>query len=55
MPECWIKAYDGSGKILENELYDLGAYPALYLLDRKQRVLLKETDVANIEFYLENC
>ena len=55
MPECWIKAYDGSGKILENELYDLGAYPALYPLDRKQRVLLKETDVANIEFYLENC
>ncbi len=55
MPECWIKAYDGSGKILENELYDLGAYPALYLLDRKHRVLLKETDVANIEFYLENC
>ena len=36
--------------IREESLYDLHAIPALYLLDRDKRVLLKDcTDVAQIE------
>ena len=36
--------------IRERELYDLKAIPALYLLDRDKRVLVKDsTDVPQIE------
>ena len=34
----------------EKSLYDLGAIPAMYLLDRDKRVLVKDsTDVSYIE------
>ena len=50
MPTSWINAYDDGCVIREKLLYDLHAIPALYLLDRDKRVLVKDsTDVAQIE------
>ena len=50
MPPSWINAYDQGCVIREESLYDLQAIPALYLLDRDKRVLVKDsTDVAQIE------
>lgn len=50
IPAEWIRAYD-KGQILTNErLYNLSAIPALYLLDSRKRVLVKDgTSVAEIE------
>ena len=50
IPKEWIRAYD-KGQILSKErLYNLSAIPALYLLDSKKRVLIKDgTSVADIE------
>ena len=42
MPASWINAYDKGSVIRETSSYDLSAIPALYLLDRDKRVLLKE-------------
>lgn len=53
-PKEWINAYD-KGCVLEREnLYDLKAIPALYLLDEQKRVLAKDcTDVSYIENLIE--
>lgn len=42
-PAAWIDACDEGGVILRQELYDLKAIPALYLLDRGKRVLVKNS------------
>ena len=42
MPEGWINSYDATGKIKNDELYDLKAIPTLYLLDADKRVMLKD-------------
>ena len=50
IPASWINAYDKGCRISSEGLYDLHAIPALYLLDRDKRVLVKDsTDVAQIE------
>ncbi len=50
IPSSWINAYDEGCVIRDESLYDLHAIPALYLLDRNKRVLVKDsTDVAQIE------
>ena len=50
IPAAWINAYDAGCEIRNNDLYNLSAIPALYLLDRDKRVLVKDsTDVPYIE------
>lgn len=50
IPASWINAYDKGCVMREKSLYDLGAIPAMYLLDRDKRVLVKDsTDVSYIE------
>ncbi|WP_290540891.1 DUF5106 domain-containing protein [Alistipes sp.] len=50
IPASWINAYDKGCVIREKNLYNLHAIPALYLLDRNKRVLVKDsTDVPHIE------
>ena len=50
IPASWINGYDRGCVIRSKELYDLKAIPALYLLDRDKRVLVKDaTDVPYIE------
>ncbi len=49
-PKEWINAYDKGCVLSREELYDLKAIPALYLLDKEKRVLVKDsTDVVCIE------
>lgn len=49
-PSQWINAYDKGGVITRDNLYDLRAIPALYLLDAEKCVLAKDcTDVGFIE------
>ncbi len=50
IPAAWINAYDKGCVLREKGLYDLSAIPAMYLLDRSKRVLLKDsTDVPAVE------
>lgn len=50
MPASWINSYDKGCVVRETSAYDLSAIPALYLLDRRKRVLVKDaTDVALVE------
>lgn len=50
MPAAWINAYDKGSVIREKSTYNLSAIPALYLLDRDKRVLVKDaTEVWRIE------
>ena len=49
IPPSWINGYDAGCVVREKSLYDLHAIPALYLLDRDKRVLVKDsTDVPYI-------
>jgi hypothetical protein len=49
-PDSWINGYDANQSITKENLYDLRAIPALYLLDSQKRVMAKDcTDVAYVE------
>lgn len=53
-PASWTNAYDGSGRLQEEELYDFRVFPTLYLLDKTKKVLLKEADFQQIINYLHS-
>ncbi|MDE5578784.1 MAG: DUF5106 domain-containing protein [Alistipes sp.] len=56
MPASWINAYDKGCVVRESSSYNLSAIPALYLLDRDKRVLVKDsTDVGLIEAAIYAC
>ncbi len=56
IPATWINAYDAGYKIRNNDLYNLSAIPALYLLDRDKRVLVKDsTSVPYIEEVIDRA
>lgn len=49
-PDAWMNGYDANQSITKENLYDLRAIPALYLLDSKKQVVAKDcTDVAYVE------
>ena len=51
----WINAYDKGCVVRDRELYDLKAIPALYLLDRDKRVMVKDAvDVGLIEWAIDH-
>lgn len=50
-PAEWYNVYD-NGWITDHSLYNLEAIPSLYLLDEKQRVVLKDATVEEIEYFL---
>jgi hypothetical protein len=50
-PSDWICGYDKQMNIRNRGLYDLRKIPALYLLNREKRVLLKNTSVEAVEEY----
>lgn len=54
LPEGWIDACDENMTITDDELYYLPCLPVLYLLDGKHRVLLKNTNVQELEGFLGN-
>lgn len=50
IPASWINGYDAGCTIDKGRLYSLRAIPALYLLDSRKQVLLKDvTDVSLVE------
>jgi len=55
IPARWINAYDKGCAIRDGGLYDLKAIPALYLLDRDKRVMVKDAvDVGLIEWAIDH-
>lgn len=55
IPATWINGYDKGCVVREKGLYDLGAIPSMYLLDRDKRVLVKDsTDVPYIEEVIDH-
>lgn len=53
LPENWIDACDEALRISDREIYDLPTMPVLYLLDKNQRVLLKNSSLEKIEGFLK--
>jgi len=53
MPPAWINGYDKDAKIFTEGLFPLVKLPALYLLDREKRFILKDTSPEAIERKLE--
>lgn len=51
LPREWINGLDVE-QVLEHELYGLSELPALYLLDKHKKVLLKEPDTQTLTDYL---
>ncbi|QQT25891.1 DUF5106 domain-containing protein [Sphingobacterium spiritivorum] len=52
MPANWLNGIDKNQHILTHNLYDLKAAPTMYLLDQDQRVLLKDTDLGHLLYFL---
>ena len=53
MPAEWINSYDKGCLIDRENLYNVNAIPALYLLDRNKKVLVKDsTDISELESLL---
>lgn len=53
IPNQWINAYDATGRIKNEEIYDLKASPTLYLLDKDKKVILKDATFEQIESLLQ--
>lgn len=53
-PDNWSNAYDHSGSIRKQNLYDVRAIPSLFLLDKEKRVIFKDSPFYLILNYLEN-
>lgn len=51
IPARWVYAYDKNKDISKKKLYDIKAYPTLYLLDKDKKVILKDTTVEAIESF----
>ena len=49
----WIDGCDEHRRLLEEDLYDLRNLPAIYLLDKDQRIILKNATVPRLEQVLE--
>jgi hypothetical protein len=53
-PAQWINGYDHNEEIYGEETYIIRSTPALYLLDRTFRVLMKEPPFDYVEYYFKN-
>lgn len=53
MSASWINSYDSTVSLKNDEIYDLKAMPALYLLDKDKKVILKDVTFNQVENYLK--
>lgn len=53
LPDDWIVCCDSPRRISSDRLYDLRAFPTLYLLDKAKRVVLKDATFEAVEEWLE--
>lgn len=47
----WINAYDNGMIITNKRMYDIKTIPTIYLLDKKKRIILKDTSLEEIESF----
>jgi len=52
IPDSWLNGYDEEILVLRKGLYDLRAFPEIYLLDKDKNVLLKNVKIEEVENYL---
>ena len=52
-PEQWINGYDPNFTLINDNLYDLRGIPSLYLLDSEHKVLVKDAQVEEILYKIE--
>ncbi|AJW64729.1 hypothetical protein VO54_03298 [Elizabethkingia miricola] len=48
IPAKWINGFDKKGDLKQKELYDIKAFPTIYLLDEKNEVVLKDTSLEQV-------
>lgn len=53
MPQGWTVGYDKEQAVVHRSLYDLSAIPCLYLLDKQQRVVLKDARPEEVEHFIK--
>lgn len=56
LSECspkWINGYDPNGDFSSKQLYDIKAFPTLYLLDKNKKVVLKDVTLDAVLSYLD--
>ena len=53
-PRNWFCGYDPDGLVRSDRIYNIRAIPSLYLLDRDQRILLKDAPVERVVAWLQN-
>ena len=51
IPASWIKGYDHDLEVEQQETYAMWSIPALYLLDKDHKVIMKESPFNYIEYY----
>ena len=54
LPKQWVVGYDADGSIYGKELYDILAFPTMFLLDEQKQVLLKDASPEEVGEYLES-
>jgi len=54
IPSTWVNGYDKTRRILTKNVYNIVAYPTIYLMDKENMVLLKDVYFSDIESYLLN-
>lgn len=52
IPSNWINGFNKSGSILKESLYNIQAYPTIYLVDESNRITLKDVYFSMVENYL---
>ena len=51
LPSTWFNGYDDGMKITHERLYDIKAFPTLYLLDKDKNVIMKDTSIESVESF----
>lgn len=51
MPQRWIHGYDLGMSITSKRLYDIKAFPTIYLLDKDKKVILKDTSIEEVQSF----
>lgn len=54
IPNEWIKGTDHSQSVINKELYNILAYPTIYILDQDKKVILKDADLKQTILFLNS-
>ena len=45
IPDSWVNGWDEKGAVIQEGLYNIRAYPTIFLLDKNNKVLLKDAPI----------